>query len=221
MGLFKESRKTIGKVTSSIQENIAGAKVVQAFGQEKKASSEFDEANTANYKAMLKIRKFMATIFPLISLVTSILTAGILLAGGFVFLGNVTIFGTTVTVGILSAYISILAQFFRPFMTLMQIQEMIASALAASDRIYTLLDEKVEIPDNENPKQIEKIIGEVKFNTVNFGYIIENGEANKHKSNTVQTSPKMNMPPQMTSMSVPPDNPMMAQMMKRAMEFLK
>ena len=38
MGLFKESRKTIGNVTSSIQENIAGAKVVQAYGQERRAS---------------------------------------------------------------------------------------------------------------------------------------------------------------------------------------
>jgi ATP-binding cassette subfamily B protein len=50
IGLFKESRKTIGKVTSSIQENIAGAKVVQAYGQEKKASSEFDRANKAKWQ---------------------------------------------------------------------------------------------------------------------------------------------------------------------------
>jgi len=221
MGLFKESRKTIGSVTSSIQENIAGAKVVQAYGQEKKASSEFDEANTANYNAMLKIRKFMATIFPLISLVTSILTAGILLAGGFVFLGNVTIFGNIVTVGVLSAYISILGQFFRPFMTLMQIQEMIASAMASSDRIYTLLDEKVEIPDNENPKQIENVIGEIKFNTVNFGYTMESGEISNRKSEPAQSSPKTMMPPKMPGLSGSPDNPMMAQMMKRAMDFMK
>jgi len=212
MGLFKESRKTIGSITSSIQENIAGAKVVQAYGQEKKASSEFDEANTANYNAMLKIRKFMATIFPLISLITTILTAGILLAGGFVVLGNVTIFGITVTVGVLSAYISILGQFFRPFMTLMQIQEIIASSLAASDRIYTLLEERVEIPDNESPKQIENVIGEIKFNSVNFGYIVESGDTNNHTSDSVQTS---------TSHSSSPDNPMMDQMRKRAMDFMK
>ena len=212
MGLFKESRKTIGKVTSSIQENIAGAKVVQAYGQEKKASSEFDEANIANYNAMLKIRKFMATIFPLISLVTSILTAGILLTGGFVFLGNVTIFGATVTVGVLSAYISILGQFFKPFMTLMQIQEVIASAMASSDRIYTLLEEKVEIPDNENPKQIENVIGKIEFNSVNFGYILKNEDTNNHTSDSIQASP---------SHSGPPDNPMMDQMRKRAIDFMK
>ena len=221
MGLFKESRKTIGKVTSSIQENIAGAKVVQAYGQENKAASEFDKANTANYDAMLKIRKFMATIFPLINLVTSLLTAGILLAGGFVFLGNVTVFGTVVTVGVLSAYISILAQFFRPFMMLMQIQEMFASALAASDRIYTLLEEKVEIPDNENPKRIENVIGEIKFNAVNFGYILENGETSNHKSKPAQSDPNTMMPPGMPGLSDSANIPTMAQMMKRAMDFMK
>ena len=221
MGLFKESRKTIGKVTSSIQENIAGAKVVQAYGQENKAASEFDKANTANYDAMLKIRKFMATIFPLINLVTSLLTAGILLAGGFVFLGNVTVFGTVVTVGVLSAYISILAQFFRPFMMLMQIQEMFASALAASDRIYTLLEEKVEIPDNESPKRIENVSGEIEFNAVNFGYILENGETSIHKSDPAQSDPKTMMTPGMPGLSDSANNPMMAQMMKRAMDFMK
>ena len=221
MGLFKESRKTIGTITSSIQENIAGAKVVQAYGQEKKASSEFDEANTANYNAMLKIRKFMATIFPLISLVSTILTAGILLAGGFVVLGNVSIFGITVTVGVLSAYISILGQFFRPFMTLMQIQEIITASLAASDRIYTLLEERVEIPDNENPKQIENEIGEIKFNSVNFGYILESGENTNRESDPIQTSSKTMTPPKQPSLSGSADNPMMDQMRKRALDFMK
>ncbi|MHA1670848.1 MAG: peptidase domain-containing ABC transporter [Promethearchaeota archaeon] len=215
MGLFKESRKTIGNVTSSIQENIAGAKVVQSYGQEKKASTEFNEANTANYEAMLKIRKFMATIFPLISLVTTILTAGILLAGGFTVLGNISVFGVTVSVGVLSAFISILAQFFRPFMSLMQIQEMIVAALAASDRIYSLLDEKVEIPDNENPKILENINGEIKFDSVDFGYILEK------KEDTISESPKIGSQAMSSSgLSGRPDlsdNPMM----KRAMDFIK
>ncbi|MCJ7649049.1 MAG: ABC transporter transmembrane domain-containing protein [Candidatus Lokiarchaeota archaeon] len=217
MGLFKESRKTIGKVTSSIQENIAGAKVVQAYGQEKKASTEFDQANTANYNAMLKIRRFMATIFPLITLITTMLTAGILLAGGFAVLGNVSVFGITVTVGVLSAYISILGQFFRPFMTLMQIQEMIASALAASDRIYSLLEETVEIPDIENPKPLENVIGEIRFDSVDFGYSLENGEAINLKQELPQTSSQDISPPGLLGRPDLSNNPMM----KRAMDFMK
>jgi len=177
--LFKQSRKTIGKVTSSIQENIEGAKVVQAYGQEKRASSEFDQANIANYNVMIKIRKYMATIFPIITLATTILTACILLAGGFVVLGNVSIFGFTVTVGVLSAFITILGQFFRPFMALMQIQQIIESAMAASDRIYSLLEEEVEIPDSVNPEIFNQINGAIEFNNISFGYSFDNNGKKK------------------------------------------
>ena len=207
IGFFKESRKTIGKVTSSIQENITGAKVVQAYGQEKKASSEFDKANKANYNAMMRIRRYMATIFPLINLITTTLTACILLAGGFVMLGNVSIFGKTVTVGILSAYIGILGQFFRPFMMLMQIQQVINSAMAASDRIYSLLEEKVEIPDDENPLQFNEVKGTIEFENASFGYVLNNETVN-----TSEESKKPMMPGH-ASMEQHP-------MMKRALEFI-
>ncbi len=190
--LFKKSRKTIGKVTSSIQENIEGAKVVQAYGQEKRASSEFDQANIANYNVMVKIRKYMATIFPLITLTSTILTASILLAGGFVVKGNVSIFGFTVTVGVLSAFITILGQFFRPFMSLMQIQQIIESAMAASDRIYSLLEEDVEIPDLANPKIFNEINGAIEFNNISFGYSFNNIDPkNRVKENSLGEHTKL------------------------------
>lgn len=228
MRLFKESRKTIGGVTSSIQENVAGAKVVQAYGQEEKASAEFDRANTANYNAMLRIRKFMATLFPLISLVTTILTAGILLAGGFVYLGNVSVFGVAVSVGVLSAYITILGQFFKPFMMLMQIQEMIASSLATSDRIYTLLEEKVEILDIEKPKKIENALGKIEFNDVSFGYIMEDNELIELGGEIVVETSKSSQKPG-TSMSpmnilpkgIYPQNMQNNPMMQRVIQFVK
>ncbi len=179
--LFKEERRTIGKVTSSIQENIEGAKVVKAYGQEKRATIEFDQANTANYKITVKIRNYMATVFPLINLTTTIITATILLVGGFVASGKISLFGITVTIGILSAFITILGQFFRPFMTLMQIQNVIESALAASNRIYSLLEEQVEIPDIKNPILLEQKNGTIEFDNVSFGYILNN-ESVKNES---------------------------------------
>ncbi|GAG87055.1 unnamed protein product, partial [marine sediment metagenome] len=85
----------------------------------------------------------------------------------------------------------------------------------------TLLEEKVEIPDNENPKRIENVIGEIEFNAVNFGYILKNGETSNHKSKPAQSDPNTMMPPGMPGLSESANNPMMAQMMKRAMEFMK
>jgi len=187
-GLFKESRKTIGKVTSSIQENIAGAKVVKAYGQEERASSEFDDANKANYYVMVKIRRYMATIFPLISLISTVLTAGVLLAGGIVTIRGVSVFGITISVGVLSAYVTILGQFFRPFMTLMQIQQIIESAMAASDRIYTLLEEEAEIPDPINPNRFDKVEGCIEVSNVSFGYAFNNkGDSKLKIKKTINT----------------------------------
>ncbi len=207
--IFKKTRESISKVTTSVQENIAGAKVVQSFGQEKKATSEFDEANTENYRVMLRIRRIMSVFFPLIGFVTSIITASVILIGGFAVMGNVSILGATVSVGVLTAFISILAQFFRPFMSLIQVQQIIEAALAATDRIYSLLQERVEIPDPENPESLSEVNGELEFKDVSFGYIFENEDGSKSKH--ISKSP-MNTMQQMMQ-----NNPMM----KRAYEAIK
>jgi len=210
-GVFKKTRESISKVTSTIQENVAGAKVVQSFGQEKKATSEFDEANTENYRIMLRVRRIMSVFFPLIGFVTSIITASVILIGGLAVLGNVSILGVTVSVGVLAAFIGILAQFFRPFMSLMQVQQIIEAALAATDRIYSLLEERVEIPDPENPESLSEIDGELEFKEVSFGYIFGNGGSGESKSEEVPT-PQMNMMQNMNQ-----QNPMM----KRAFDAMK
>jgi len=210
-GVFKKTRESISKITTSVQENIAGAKVVQSFGQEKKATSEFDEANTENYRIMLRVRRIMSVFFPLIGFVTSIITAGVIFIGGLAVLGNVSILGVTVSVGVLAAFISILAQFFRPFMSLMQVQQIIEAALAATDRIYSLLKEGVEIPDPENPESLSGINGELEFKDVSFGYIFENGGDEERKSEEVP-KPQMNMMEEMMQ-----QNPMM----KRAFDAIK
>ena len=133
-GAFKETRKKISKVTSSIQENIAGAKTVQAFGQEEKARNEFDRANQENAEASFKARRIFATFFPLIRFLSSVLTATVLVIGGYVTLINFTPFGFAITAGVLTAFIQYMSNFFQPFMTLTQIQQVIESAMAAADR---------------------------------------------------------------------------------------
>lgn len=220
MGLFKASRKSIGKVTSSIQENIAGAKVVQAYGQETRAAQEFDKANKANYTASLKIRKYMATIFPLIMFITTTITTGILLAGGFTVLGNVPIFGIAVSVGVLTAYISILGQFFKPFMMLMQIQQIIEAALAATDRIYSLLEEKVEIPDNENPILFSTVDGNIEFDNVSFGYVL-NGNGSKVIEEKFNPHANMTGNHPTGLAGEPPAGMMQNPMFKKAIETIK
>lgn len=208
---FTESRKSISKVTSSIQENIAGAKVVQAFAQEEKASTEFDVANTENYNIMLRVRRIMASFMPFIGFVSTILTAVVILVGSLTVLNNISIFGISVTIGVLSAFVSILAQFFQPFMTIAMIQQIIESAMAASDRIYSLLEESVEIPDPKDPVELEEDVkGEVIYEEVSFGYRFDGKNGDANSANSKMASP-------MGDMGMMAQNPMI----KRAFKMMK
>ena len=114
-GAFKDTQKSIAKVTVSIQENISGAKTIQAYGQEEKEKEEFDEANFANYAARLRIRQIFATIFPLIATISSIITVSILLIGSLanpkVGLINLDLMGISVTAGNLASFIIFLGLF--------------------------------------------------------------------------------------------------------------
>ncbi len=170
IGAFKETRKKISKVTSSIQENITGAKTVKAFGQEEKARDEFDRANLENAEASFRARRIFATFFPLIRFLSSVLTATVLVIGGYVTLINFTPFGIAITAGILTAFIQYMSNFFQPFMNLTQIQQVIESAMAAADRIYAVLDEEVDLPNPEQPVYIQNPKGLIEFEDVSFGY---------------------------------------------------
>jgi ABC-type multidrug transport system fused ATPase/permease subunit len=170
---FKLTRRTISRVTSSIQENIAGAKVVQAYGQEKKAAKEFDEANQANAAATVRVRRTFATFFTSVNYVTSLTTAGIIFAGGIFYIDQISLLGITISIGTLVAYISYLNQLNAPLLSFSQIQQTIESAMAASDRIYSLTKERVELLDPETPVPLTNVRGEIDFKDVNFGYILE------------------------------------------------
>jgi len=196
--LFTQTRKTISKVTSTIQENISGAKVVQAFGQEDRKTREFEIANEENYQAMYRVRRIFSTFFPLMMFVTQILTAAILYAGGYAVLGGISFLGSVVTVGVLSAFITFLAQFFQPFMGLMQTQNVIESAMAAADRIYGLLQEEVDLPDPEEPIELKDVRGTIEFEDVSFGYRLEQEVSNGESKSIAPLKP---VAPQTTASS--------------------
>jgi len=219
IGAFKETRKTISKVTSSIQENIAGAKVIKAFGQEQKAANEFDVANEANFQASFKARRIFATFFPLTQFATQMITVMVLVLGGFAILGNVNFLGIKVSVGILSAFITYLAQFFQPFMTLMQIQNGIESFMAASDRIYGLLETPVEMPDPEEPILLKDVKGVLDFQNVSFGYKFETPVAVKNNNAKGSNNhPKTGPQPSILSMGGMPMDPEMIKRMISPLE---
>jgi ABC-type multidrug transport system fused ATPase/permease subunit len=100
---------------------------------------------------------------------------------------------------------------------LMQIQQIIEAALAASDRIFSLLEEKAEIPDDENPFAFSSVEGNIEFEDVSFGYVL-NGNGSEAKVNP-QAKMAGNHPT--GSMGGPPAGMMQNPMFKKAIETIK
>lgn len=167
---FRKIRKKISHVTSIAEQNISGMKVIQAYGKQDQAAAEFDRANKANQETLLKVRRIFAFFMPLIFLLSGIWGALLMMYGGTAVIRGVSLFGSQITVGIVSSFNDYLFQLLMPMFMIAQFSQIAESMLAASERIYLLLHEEKAIPDPETPRTLSSVTGKVEINNVTFSY---------------------------------------------------
>ncbi|MFA5303225.1 MAG: ABC transporter ATP-binding protein [Candidatus Nanoarchaeia archaeon] len=188
---FRETRKKISKVTQVIEQNISGMKVIKSYGREKESKAEFDKANWDNREAMFKTGKIMGFLFPIFTFIIYTFMSLILLYSGYGLINKgVTLLGSTITIGELSAFNSYLAQLIFPIIGLLFFKQISDSALASAERIYGILHEQNSIKETMIPKNIKGINPIIEFENVSFNYK-SRAEENKKDAATLinQLSP--------------------------------
>ncbi|HKL76514.1 MAG TPA: ABC transporter ATP-binding protein [Halanaerobiales bacterium] len=162
---YREVRTKLAKINSNLSENISGMKIIQIFNQEKRKLSEFVNINNEYYKAAMKQIKIFAVFRPTMGFLYSLTLAIIIWNGGNQVLEGIIQFG------VLYAFIDYIKKFFQPINDLSEKYNILQSAMAASERIFEILDTEVEIKNPDNPVQLpEKIEGKVEFKDVSFAY---------------------------------------------------
>jgi ATP-binding cassette, subfamily B, bacterial len=161
---FRRTRERIAAITGYLQETLSGIRVVRSFGQEQRHIGRFADLNTANRDANMTTVYLNAAYFPGVELLSSLVTVGILLIGGFE-----VIDGHTQT-GIVFGFIAALNQFFDPIQQLSQLYTTYQSGMAALDKIFELLDEEPELVDRPGAVQLDALRGELSFEDVSFRY---------------------------------------------------
>jgi ATP-binding cassette subfamily B protein len=161
---YRRVRERLGLVTATLAEDISGMRVVQSFTREPTSQSTFRGVNQryreSNYETVI----LNGVYFPAVDILSSIATAIVLGAGGWLVVqGNMTI-------GTLLAFTLYLGNFFEPVQQLSQLYNTFLSATAALDRITAVLDEEPEIVDAADAQQLPVIRGHVRFDHVRFGY---------------------------------------------------
>jgi len=161
---FRETRRWVARINAFLQENLSGMSVVQLFRREERNRAAFAEVNRKHYDANMKAIFYYAVFYPVIELLAALATALILVYGG----GEVLAGG--LTLGVLVAFIQYSERFWRPISDLSEKFNILQAAMAASERIFGLLDSKALIVSPEKASRPEPVHGRVGFEGVWFSY---------------------------------------------------
>jgi ATP-binding cassette subfamily B protein len=181
---YREIRVRIARINSFLQERLTGMRIVQLFGQEKREAERFDDLNRSHLDAQLKSITVYALYFPAIELLTSIALAILIVAGAS------RVHATALSVGTVAAFLQLVRRFFQPLQDLSEKYNILQTAMASSERIFTLLDTMPTVPDRDERVGIRaKSAGvEVVFDDVWFAYDLAH-LARQKPGTDVTTSP--------------------------------
>jgi ATP-binding cassette, subfamily B, multidrug efflux pump len=161
---FREVRKWIARINAFLQENLTGMSVVQLFRREQRNAAAFAAINRAHADANVAQIFYYAVFYPAIDVLAAAAVALILLYGG----GRVL--AGALSLGALVAFIQYSERFWRPISDLSEKFNILQSAMAASERIFTLLDAPPQVVAPARPTRLPEVRGRVAFEGVWFSY---------------------------------------------------
>jgi ABC-type multidrug transport system fused ATPase/permease subunit len=161
---YRGVRETLGAVTATLAEDIAGMRVLQSFTREPAARENFRVVSDRYRASNMETVVLNGVYFPVVDFLSSAATAIVLGYGGWL------AFNGHVSIGTLVAFLGYLTNFFDPVQQLSQLYNTFLSAVAALDKITDLLDEEPEVRDAAGAVELAHIEGRVAFESVRFSY---------------------------------------------------
>ena len=162
--LSQAIQQQVSALTTSLEQNLRGARIVKAFAQEPAEIRRFDEGNAGLFELNVTTSRLRALNLPLLRLIASAGMILILLYGGqLVIRGRLTI-------GELVAFTTYVGQLLVPVRRLGMVVAAIAQAVASGERVFEILDARSEVEDLPNARPIDEVRGHVRFEHVSFRY---------------------------------------------------
>ena len=165
--MFRLQSETRAEQTALIDEMVGNQKIVQAFSHEDEALEQFDEINERLQNCSLRATFFSSLTNPCTRFVNSLVYAGVALAGAL------SVIAGGMPVGGLSCFLSYANQYTKPFNEISGVITELQNALACAARIFELIEEEVEIPDDKDAVVLHQIEGKVNLKKVAFSYLPE------------------------------------------------
>ena len=163
--MFKVQSETRGEQTALIEEMIGNQKVVQAFSHEDEAMEAFDEINERLGKCSLKAIFYSSITNPSTRFVNNLVYAGVAVTGAIYAING------GISVGQLSCFLTYANQYTKPFNEISGVVTELQNAIACAARIFALIEEEAQIPDDENTLTLQNVDGRVDLEHIEFSYV--------------------------------------------------
>ncbi len=160
---YRRIRTAIARINSFLQEAVSGMLVLQLFNREKRAFNKFSGINASHMEAFKDAIMAYSVYYPVVEILSAIAIASIIWFGGNYEIRRV------VTLGVLVAFMQYAQRFFRPIQDLSEKYNILQSAMAAGERVFKLLDTKIDVTSPAVTKRPQGP-GRIEFDHVWFAY---------------------------------------------------
>ena len=163
---FAKQQKSLGELNGHVEEMYTGHKIVRVYGHEKESIEQFQKINEELYHAGWKAQFVSGIIMPALNFVSNL---------GYVFIciiGGLLVAKKAIDLGDIQAFIQYMRQFTQPIVQTANIANVIQGTVASAERVFEILDETEQSPDDLDSAKIDRdsIQGEVNFEHVSFRY---------------------------------------------------
>ena len=161
---FIKQQECLAEVNGYIEEYISGQKVVKAFNKEEDVIKNFEEVNTKLKNEGFKAQFTSGAVMPISGAINQIGTAATMVVSGILAIKG------RISIGNIVAFNKFSSHFGRPINEIANQFNVIQSGLAGAERMFNIMDEEEEYPDNEGKELLKQVRGHVEFRNVSFGY---------------------------------------------------
>lgn len=157
-------QQQLARLTTAVEQNLRGSRVVKAYAQEPAEIEHFEVENNEWFQLTARSAKLRAINLPLIALISNISMVSIYLLGGYLVINQ------QITFGVLLAFITYLGQLVEPIRRLGIIIPAVAIASSSAERVFDILDTIPDVKDDPQAKPINIDQGHVRFENISFSY---------------------------------------------------
>ena len=176
--LFRARSAKLGELNGYAEEMLSGHKTIKAYNREEEIISRFDRKNGDAVNAYYNAEYQSAMMGPMVNAINNLSISLVTMLGGIflmltIKMGSALPYLFRIGLGDISAFVQYSRKFSGPINEFANILHEIQSACAAAERVFRIIDEPTEKPDEENAAELSDVKGEVDIKNVKFGYVPE------------------------------------------------